>query len=37
MFRGVITSYEDGLWHVRYDDGDEEDLDADDLHTVEIL
>ena len=31
MYCGVVTSFEDGLFHVEYDDGDEEDMDQEDL------
>ena len=33
-FLGTVTSHEDGLWHVRYDDEDEEDLDQFELEAV---
>ena len=31
MYCGIVTSFEDGLFHVEYDDGDEEDMDRGDL------
>merc|ERR1712025_1388288 len=31
IFFGKIVSYDDELWHVEYDDGDEEDYDINDL------
>jgi len=31
IFFGNIVSYDDELWHVKYDDGDEEDYDINDL------
>ncbi len=34
---GRITSYEDGLFHVVYDDGDEEDMDEEELISLRVL
>jgi hypothetical protein len=34
---GRITSYEDGLFHVVYDDGDEEDMDEKELISLKVL
>ena len=28
LYIGLITNYKGDLWHVEYDDGDEEDFDA---------
>ena len=27
----MVTNYKDGLWHVEYNDGDEEDFDVTEL------
>jgi len=34
---GTIVNYEDGLWSIRYDDGDEEDLDENELEKAIAL
>ena len=34
MYCGIVTSFEDGLFHVEYDDGDEEEMDRGDLGTA---
>jgi hypothetical protein len=34
MYCGIVTSFEDGLFYVEYDDGDEEDMDRGDLGTA---
>ena len=31
VFFGLVTNYKDDLWHVEYNDGDEEDFDVTEL------
>ena len=36
-FKGEVTSFADGLYHIVYEDGDEEDLHAKQLNNTRLV